>query len=267
MAPLHASISAATPKKVSPSDPTASVARTSAREKCRQLEIPVWTQEPAAAAIANHGSSAATVSQDYKSDDGPEDGLREPQQSVPVPTVTPVPQWMPDAHIVLNARGQVNLRDQKPHIQVMLLADILYMAANQTPGCERMRARLAQDAQCVRSLSSVPFARISKARAAVKVVAQRHVTSTYQLETGYSVEKIDALLQKNTFIFPTDSHGKPIRSKPFQSPAIIRTIQDAFFHDDLSPGLKHPSSFISTSQTHPNDLELPRPWLLWPQQQ
>ncbi|KIJ14116.1 hypothetical protein PAXINDRAFT_13029 [Paxillus involutus ATCC 200175] len=283
MAPLHASISAATPKKVSPPDPTASVARTSAREKRRQLEIPVWTQEPTAAAIANHSSSAATASQDYKSDDGPEDGLREPQQSVPVQTVTPVPQWMPDAHIILNARGQVNIRDQKPHIQVMLrtsislalhhiafedaypdmnhtrrtVADILYMAANQTPGCERMRARLAQDTQCVRSLSSVPFARISKARAAVKVVAQRHVTSTYQLETGCSVEKIDAPLQKNTFIFPTDSHGKPIRSKLFQSPAIIRTIQDAFFHDDLSPGLKHPSSFISTSQTHPDDLELP----------
>lgn len=144
-------------------------------------QIPVWTQEPTAAAIANHSSSASTASQDYKSDDGPEDGLREPQQSVPVQTVTPVPQWMPDAHIILNARGQFNIRDQKPHIQVMLrtsislalhhiafedaypdmnhtrrtVADILYMAANQTPGCERMRARLAQDAQCVRSLSSV----------------------------------------------------------------------------------------------------------------
>ncbi|KAF8833226.1 hypothetical protein BDN67DRAFT_1017798 [Paxillus ammoniavirescens] len=93
----------------------------------------------------------------------------------------------------------------------------------------------------------------------VKAVAQCHVASVYALEKGGSADKINALLQKNAFIFPLDPQGNPIHNKPFQSPAIIRTIQDTFFHDDLSAGIKHSSSFVSTSKARPDELELPPP--------
>ncbi|KIJ65792.1 hypothetical protein HYDPIDRAFT_109806 [Hydnomerulius pinastri MD-312] len=285
MAPLHASVSK---RRVLPSAPTPSVSL-SAREKHRRAEIPVWSQEPTPAnnvlgpvtvASANADSSAAAM---QGHEGGNDADVSEPRRTDPAQTVIPAPQWTPNTHITLNARGQVNIRDQQPHIQAMLrtsislalhhiafedpypdmnhtrrtVADILYMAADQTAGCDGVRARLAQDTQYVRALSSVPSGRISKARTAVKVVAQRHVASVYQLEKGCGAEKIDVLLQKNTFIFPVDSHGNPIRSKPFQSPAIIRTIQDAFFHDDLSAGIRHASSFVSTSQSLPDELELP----------
>ncbi|KIK73439.1 hypothetical protein PAXRUDRAFT_836256 [Paxillus rubicundulus Ve08.2h10] len=286
-APLHKSIvhqaSAVTPKRVPPPAPAASAERISTRAQHRQAEIPVWTQpeEPSATITAAGSREGHRPDATPQHHDNPDN--EELHQTNMAQTALPVPRWMPDTHIKLNTRGQVNIRDQQPHIQAMLrtsislalhhiafedsfpdmnhtrriVTDLLYAAANQTAGCERVRSRLVQDAQYVRVLSYVSSGRISKARTAVKVVAQRHVASVYQLEKGCSAEKINALLQRNMFIFPTDSNGTPIRSKPFQSPAIIRTIQDAFFHDDNSAGTKHHSSFVSTCQKRTDELELP----------
>ncbi|KAF8833077.1 hypothetical protein BDN67DRAFT_1006394, partial [Paxillus ammoniavirescens] len=274
-APLHKSVvhraSAVTPKRVPPPAPAASAKRISTRAQRHQAEIPVWTQpeEPSAMtteADSREGHHTDTTPQCHKSDNNPDN--EELHQTNSAQTASPVPRWMPDTHIKLNTRGQVNIRDQQPHIQAMLrtsislalhhiafedsfpdmnhtrrtVTDLLYVAANQTAGFPHI----------VRSSG-----RISKARTAVKVVAQRHVASVYQLEKGCGAEKINALLQRNMFIFPTDSNGTPIRSKPFQSPAIIRTIQDAFFHDDNSAGTKHHLSFVSTCQKRADELELP----------
>lgn len=153
----------------------------------RFSQIPIWSLEsipanitlgPVTVASANADSSA-TATQGHEGGNDPDVG--QPQRTDPAQSVIPAPQWMPNTHIMLNARGQVNIRDQQPHIQAMLrtsislalhhiafedpypdmnhtrhtVADILYMAANQTAGCDGVQARLVQDAQYVRALSSV----------------------------------------------------------------------------------------------------------------
>ncbi|KIJ58241.1 hypothetical protein HYDPIDRAFT_44560 [Hydnomerulius pinastri MD-312] len=191
--------------------------------------------------------------------------------------------WAANTTLALNPRGQINIRNQLPHIQAMLraaislaqqrivfdhsypdmndmrrsMADILYVAADQTPGCDNVRARIAADPQYVRLLAGPPTGRVSKIRYSVKSVAQRHVTSVYGLEKGCSQEKVNALLEKDNYIFPVDSNGNPIRSKPFQSPAIIRTLQDAFFEDESSAGIKFASMYVSTCPARLDELELP----------
>ncbi|KIJ06332.1 hypothetical protein PAXINDRAFT_20471 [Paxillus involutus ATCC 200175] len=268
-----------TPGPATPCHPPASSARPSTskmqRPQRRQAEIPVWNPPEPATTKTN----APAASSRCKSDEAPSDAKSDDKEPT-LPTVI----WTPDTFITLNNHGLANICEQQPHIQTMLRAsislahqhiifehsypdinqlrrsitDILYVAANQMPGCEHVHARLAQDPQYVRALAPVPSTRVSKMRCAVKVAAQRHVAGVYQLEKGQrGKEKVNALLEKNIFIFPVDSNGKPIRSKPFQSPAILRTIQDAFFEDENSAGVKFASQFISTSQEHDDELELP----------
>ncbi|KIK77057.1 hypothetical protein PAXRUDRAFT_779191 [Paxillus rubicundulus Ve08.2h10] len=247
-APLHKSVvhqaSAVTPKVFPPPAPAASAERISTRAQCHQAEIPVWTQpeEPSTMtteADSREGHHMDTTPQHHKSDNNPDN--EELHQTNSAQTALPVPWWMPDTHIKLNTRGQVNIRDHQPHIQAMLrtsislvlhhiafkdsfpdmnhtwrtVTDLLYVAANQMAGCEHVRSRLVQDAQYVHVLSSVSSRRISKAHTAVKVVAQQHVASVYQLEKGCSAEKINVLLQRNMFIFPMDSN--PWNSNPQQA--------------------------------------------------
>ncbi|KIJ09294.1 hypothetical protein PAXINDRAFT_17612 [Paxillus involutus ATCC 200175] len=102
-----------------------------------------------------------------------------------------------------------------------------------------------------------PDGRVTKFRLRAKAIAQRYVASAYGLEKGCDPETVRQLLEKNTYIFPVNDKGEPIRSKPFESTAILRTIEDTFFEDDSSVGLMYPGQYISTSLSRPDEMELP----------
>lgn len=51
--------------------------------------------------------------------------------------------------------------------------------------------------------------------------------------------------------------GEPTRSKPFQAPAILDTLADAFFSDDTGAGVKFHNSLTSILEDHPDEFELP----------
>ncbi|KIJ69672.1 hypothetical protein HYDPIDRAFT_22848, partial [Hydnomerulius pinastri MD-312] len=259
--------------------PATITTRVSARERRRQTEIPVFAAKSTLTAGAlqlsveggNNGSDASD------SDDASPD-----HTIVTPPPVTPT-NWAADTAVSLNTRGQINIRSQLSHIQAMpraaisltnqrivfdnaypdmnnmrrSIADILYVAADQTQGCDNVRARITADSEYVRLLAGPPTGRVSKFRCSVKTVTQRHVASIYGLEKGCSKEKVNALLEKDNYIFPMDSNGNPIRSKPFQSPAVVRTLEDAFFEDETSAGIKYASLYVSTYKACPDELELP----------
>ncbi|KAF8833116.1 hypothetical protein BDN67DRAFT_976724 [Paxillus ammoniavirescens] len=237
----------------------------SAREERRTSEIPTWKKnslvQDLAASDEEHSDTSNTQ----------EEGTRDPHK------------WPAETRIALNARGKVNLTEQQPHIQEMLrkairsaqrhisfehsypditekrrtTADILYVAAGETFGCELVQKRLSRDPHYARALASVPDGRVTKFRLRAKAIAQRYVASAYGLEKGCDPETVRQLLEKNTYIFPVNDKGEPIRSKPFESTAILRTIEDTFFEDDSSVGLMYPGQYISTSLSRPNEMELP----------
>lgn len=45
--------------------------------------------------------------------------------------------------------------------------------------------------------------------------------------------------------------------KPFQAPAILDTIEDAFFNDELGAGVKWHDHLMSILDDHPEEVELP----------
>ncbi|KAG1745465.1 uncharacterized protein EDB91DRAFT_1121068 [Suillus paluster] len=51
--------------------------------------------------------------------------------------------------------------------------------------------------------------------------------------------------------------GDLIRTKPFQVPVVLDTIEDAFFSDELAAGLKWHDDLTSTLEDHHDKVELP----------
>ncbi|KAG0692584.1 hypothetical protein DFH29DRAFT_1084643 [Suillus ampliporus] len=190
--------------------------------------------------------------------------------------------WPAPCRIVYSNSGKVNLTDQQPHIQDMirasitslqkhllfenvypelqqrrkLMADILMSCTKDGEEFVAVRKRLAKDPKYVRALSSVPKGRIGSIRGNVRKAAQAHVASHYQLMKGAD-ERVAELLKNNAYIYPVNTKGDLIRTKPFQAPAVLDTIEDAFFSDELAAGLKWHDHLTSTLEDHPDEVELP----------
>ncbi|KIJ13119.1 hypothetical protein PAXINDRAFT_14020 [Paxillus involutus ATCC 200175] len=191
--------------------------------------------------------------------------------------------WDPTTHLVFSENGKVNLNDQQPHIGALLrrvikmthihlvfensylvdpvsrkelTANFLLAATENHTECEAVRCRLKLDEKYIQNLASIPEGRVAGYRSAVKSSASCHVASVYGLMKGSKV-KAEQLLQGNNFIFPFDAQGKPITSKPFQSAAIVYTLEDAFFTDDRAAGVKYHDQLVSTRDDRPDELEIP----------
>ncbi|KAG1847437.1 hypothetical protein C8R48DRAFT_779159 [Suillus tomentosus] len=190
--------------------------------------------------------------------------------------------WLPSCRIVYSSSGKVNLTEQQPHIQDLLrasitclhehilfenayldlqqrrkiMADILLSCAKDGEEFVDVRKRLTKDAKYVRALSSVPEGRIGTIRGNVRKVAQAHVASHYGLTKGAD-DRVADLLKNNAYIYPVNAKGDLIRTKPFQAPAILDTIEDAFFSDELAAGVKWHDHLTSTIDDHPDEVELP----------
>ncbi|KAG2745843.1 hypothetical protein P692DRAFT_20740528 [Suillus brevipes Sb2] len=190
--------------------------------------------------------------------------------------------WPPNSQIVYSNSGKVNLTEQQSHVQDMLRAsitrlheylifensypdleqrrkltgDILLAATDERPEFDAVKSRLTKDAKYVRALALVPEGRISYLRLNVRKAAEAHVASHYGLTKGMD-EKVAELLKNNVFIYPLNSKGEPTRSKPFQAPAILDTLADAFFGDDTGAGVKFHDSLTSILEDHPDEVELP----------
>ncbi|KAG1789962.1 uncharacterized protein HD556DRAFT_1243016 [Suillus plorans] len=183
--------------------------------------------------------------------------------------------WPLSSWIIYSTSGKVNLTDQQAHMQDMLRAsitrileylvfenaypdlehrrkitgDILLACTDDRPEFEAVRSRLMKDAKYVRALASVPEGRISHFRNNVRKVAQAHVASHYGLIKGADTKVAD-LLKKNMFIYP-------VNSKPYQAPAILDTIAEAFFVDNASVGVKFHEKLVSTVEDRLDERELP----------
>ncbi|KAG1738095.1 uncharacterized protein EDB91DRAFT_1347702 [Suillus paluster] len=192
--------------------------------------------------------------------------------------------WLPSCRIMYSASGKVNITEQQPHIQDMLrasitclhkhilfenayldlqqrrkiMADILLSCAKDGEDSEfvDVRKRLMKDAKYVCALSLVPEGRIGTIRRNVRKAAQAHVASHYGLTKGAD-DRVKDLLKNNAYIYPVNAKGDPIRTKPFQVPAILDTIEDAFFSDELAAGVKWHDHLTSTIDDHPEEVELP----------
>lgn len=118
-----------------------------------------------------------------------------------------------------------------------------------------------------------PEGHIGGIRTNIRKAAQVHVASHYGLMKGAN-ERVADLLKNNAYIYPANtkvhlpcilswswlSHtlqGDPIWTKLFQLPAILNTIEDAFFNDKLTAGVKWHGHLTSTFEDHPNEAELP----------
>ncbi|KIK32066.1 hypothetical protein CY34DRAFT_111126, partial [Suillus luteus UH-Slu-Lm8-n1] len=112
------------------------------------------------------------------------------------------------------------------------------------------------NSQIVYSNSGKPEGRISYLYLNVQKAVEAHVASHYGLTKGMD-EKVAELLKNNVFIYPLNSKGEPTHSKPFQAPAILDTLADAFFSDDTGAGVKFHDSLTSILEDHPDKFELP----------
>ncbi|KIK34138.1 hypothetical protein CY34DRAFT_98516, partial [Suillus luteus UH-Slu-Lm8-n1] len=193
--------------------------------------------------------------------------------------------WLPSCRIIYSSSGKVNLTEQQPHIQDLLwasitclhehilfenmyldlqqrrkiMADILLSCAKDGEEFIDVRKRLMKDVKYVRALSSVPEGRIGTIRGNVRKAAQAHVASHYGLMKGAD-DRVADLLKNNAYIYPVNAKGDPIRTKPFQAPAILDTIEDAFFSDELAAGVKWHDHLTSTIDDHPDKVELVALW-------
>ncbi|KAH7912726.1 hypothetical protein BJ138DRAFT_1112104 [Hygrophoropsis aurantiaca] len=122
----------------------------------------------------------------------------------------------------------------------------------------KVRLRLKKDAQYVRALARIPEGRVSKFRSDFKAAAERRVPAALGLvKNAAGREKAASLLHQDTYLFPLDSKGNPIRNKPFQSPAILYTIETASFGNPTCAGIKYHNLFTSTRDDCPDEVELP----------
>ncbi|KAG2107645.1 uncharacterized protein F5147DRAFT_774089 [Suillus discolor] len=170
--------------------------------------------------------------------------------------------WPLSSWIIYSTSGKVNLTDQQARMQDMLRAsitrileylvfenaypdlehwwkitgDILLTCTDDQPEFEAVRSRLMKDAK-------YPKGRISHFR-------------NNGLIKGADM-KVTDLLKKKMFIYPVNSKDEPIRSKPYQAPAILDTIAEAFFVDDTSVGVKFHEKLVSTVEDRPDERELP----------
>ncbi|KAG1839582.1 hypothetical protein F4604DRAFT_1835203 [Suillus subluteus] len=101
-----------------------------------------------------------------------------------------------------------------------------------------------------------PEGRIGTICGNVRKAAQAHVASHYGLTKGAD-ERVTDLLKNKAYIYPVNTKGDPIQTKPFQAPAILDTIEDAFFSDELAVGVKWHDHLTSTVDDHPDEVELP----------
>ncbi|KAG1729322.1 uncharacterized protein EDB91DRAFT_1085767 [Suillus paluster] len=130
-----------------------------------------------------------------------------------------------------------------------LKATLDYERPQFTPRNDPVRKRLTKDAK-------YPEGRIGTIRGNVRKAAQAHVASHYGPMKGAD-ERVADLLKNKAYIYPVNAKGDPIRTKPFQAPAILDTIKDAFFSDELTVGVKWHDHLTSTIDDHPDEVELP----------
>ncbi|KAH7904359.1 hypothetical protein BJ138DRAFT_1166647 [Hygrophoropsis aurantiaca] len=195
-------------------------------------------------------------------------------------------QWPESCRLQYNDDGKVNLNAQKPHIQSMLrdsiselhkyilfenahpsykdkpkiTADLLLSATERTGACMDVRKRLKKDPKYVRALAAVPEGRVSTFRGAFLTAAMKHVMPSYGLRSGPELKKaVAALLENDTYIYPSDEKGQPNLSKPLQNVAIVEVIKEVCFENDTCPGVKFHSEFSSTLDDRPDERELPPP--------
>lgn len=252
------------PKGTSMTNEKGALSKGSKRQKQREQEKPTWRTPD-------------------KVDDATSDGPPADDEAVSARSIrSREDDWLPSCRIVYSSSGKVNLTEQQPHIQDMLrasitsihehilfenayldlqqrrkiMADILLSCAKDGEEFIDVRKRLTKDAKYVRALASVPEGRIGTIRGNVRKAAQAHVASHYGLTKGAD-DRVADLLKNNAYIYPVNAKGDPIRTKPFQAPAILDTIEDAFFSDELAAGVKWHDHLTSTIDDNPDELELP----------
>ncbi|KAG2060508.1 hypothetical protein BDR06DRAFT_966990 [Suillus hirtellus] len=183
--------------------------------------------------------------------------------------------WLPSCRIIYSSSGKVNLTKQQPHIQDLLWAlitclheHILFknayldlqqrrkIMANILLSCVKdgeefidVRKQLMKDVK-------YPEGHIGTIRRNIRKAVQAHVASHYGLMKGADNRVMD-LLKNNAYIYPVNMKGDLIQTKPFQVPAILDIIEDAFFSDKLTAGVKWHDHLTSTIDDHPDEAELP----------
>ncbi|KAG1736275.1 hypothetical protein EDD22DRAFT_852275 [Suillus occidentalis] len=244
------------PKGTSMTNEKAALSKGSKRQKQREQEKPTWRMPD-------------------KVDDATSDGPPADDEPVSARSIrSREDDWLPSCRIVYSSSGKVNLTEQQSHIQDMLrasitsihehilfenayldlqqrrkiMADILLSCAKDRRGIHR-REKTSYEGR-------KPEGRIGTIRGNVRKAAQAHVASHYGLTKGAD-DRVADLLKNNAYIYPVNVKGDPIRTKPFQAPAILDTIEDAFFSDELAAGVKWHDHLTSTIDDHPDELELP----------
>ncbi|KAH7905922.1 hypothetical protein BJ138DRAFT_1118043 [Hygrophoropsis aurantiaca] len=237
------------------------------REAARDLEKPKWNDHSDVDGSKVHGHTGGANSQSHK---GPRTETRGSHLET----------WPDNTHLRYTDDGKVNLKIQQPHIQALLRGSIsaiqkylvfedayplfddkeylmrnLLLESAQDDSVWKTQlqdvcTRIKRDAQYVGELASVPLGRVSTIRGNVEKIASRHIISSYGLNKD-SDDEIARLLQDDNFIFPLNAKasipiGEPNTSKPYQHPAIIETLGEAFFDNKTSAGVKFHEHFTST---------------------
>ncbi|KAK2459562.1 hypothetical protein APHAL10511_008419 [Amanita phalloides] len=107
----------------------------------------------------------------------------------------------------------------------------------------QFKARISVDDQYVNIISSVPDPHISLLQGATKAAANINTHTGYDLH-GSSAQLVQTLLQQKHYIYPWTEHGGGFKhDKPYEHPAIIRTLCNDLFSGHDSILLKYQQHF------------------------
>ncbi|KAF8889566.1 hypothetical protein BD779DRAFT_1469669 [Infundibulicybe gibba] len=110
-----------------------------------------------------------------------------------------------------------------------------------------IRQRLKQDHEYLSRFLKLSTPRVSNERTKLKEICITQCLTHYQIKPG-SHERAATLVKDNQFIFPEDPSTDTFdNNKPFQHPAILSTLELAYFHGSKSYLKKFPHRFPTTT--------------------
>ncbi|KAJ6598607.1 hypothetical protein B0H10DRAFT_732661 [Mycena sp. CBHHK59/15] len=135
----------------------------------------------------------------------------------------------------------------------------LISAAEALPAANHIRERLGIDLKYAAILADILLDRVNILRGDIKRTATGLVAGHFQL-AGLSAdgtkERVEVLLKDHRYIFPVDPKTQRLMTdKPFMHPVLRAVIKEGVFTRNFKAHNMH--LFISTSDKHPKQLELP----------
>ncbi|KAG2156983.1 hypothetical protein DEU56DRAFT_750205 [Suillus clintonianus] len=159
-------------------------------------------------------------------------------------------QW--GAHLLIRS-GKVNITEQQPHIQDMLWASITCLHKHIL--FENTYLDLQQRRKIMANIL------LSCAKDGEEFVDPKDhigtIHASYYGPTKGADDRVVNLLKNNAYIYPVNIKRDPNQTKLFQVPAILDTIEDAFFSDELAVEVKWHDHLTLTIDDYSDEVELP----------